>query len=215
MELNVALIRQAKNSRDCGIAGLYMILNYYGINSSISELKKEIEIDEFGTYAPQLGSYLIKHGFNVEISNLNPRLFTRQNMGNSKKDLINNFNEVLKKCKTKRDRKVMKYFIRFLSDGGKVTPKIPDKKDIISEIRNKRPITALLTTNFLLGSKPNLNSHFNVITGIDDKKIYVNDPLPDARGGKHNYPISDFLFGLYAGSNGDFDNGSLIKIKKK
>lgn len=214
MRLNVPLIRQAKDSRDCGIAAICMIFCYYGSSSSVSNLKKRIEVDEYGTYAPQLGSFLIKNGFDIEIVNLNPRLFTRQSIGNSK-DLISHFNKVLKKCKTRRDKKVIKYFIKFLNDGGKVIVKIPDKNDIMAEIKNKRPVVALLTTNFLLGNNPKLNSHFNVITGIDKNKIHVNDPLPDLRGGKHSYPIEDFFFGLYASSNGDFDNGSLIKITKK
>ncbi len=55
IKLNVPLIRQDKDSRDCGLAGLCMILNYYGIKTSISELKEEIEVDKKGTYVTQLG----------------------------------------------------------------------------------------------------------------------------------------------------------------
>ena len=215
MRLDVPLVNQVKDSRDCGIAGLCMILRYYGIKTSVQNLKKEIEVDKFGTYAPQLGSYLINKGLDVEIINLNPRLFTRKDIGIRAPQLKKHFIIMLSKCKTGRDKKVMKYFIKFLNDGGKVTPKIPDIHDLLPEIESGRPIVALLTTNFLLGSKPILNSHFNVITGIDDGKIYVNDSLPDKRGGRQLYSFSDFFFGLYASSNGDFDNGSIIKIKKK
>ncbi len=72
-----------------------------------------------------------------------------------------------------------------------------------------------MTSNFLLGTKPDSNSHFNIIIGIDDESIYVNNPLQDSRGGEQQYPINGFFFGLYANSYWDIDNGSLIKIKKK
>jgi len=70
-----------------------------------------------------------------------------------------------------------------------------------------------MTTNFIYSDKPVFNFHFNVVTGIDDNYVYVNDPLWDGRGGKNKYTITEFLYGLYASAYGDLDNASLIKIK--
>ncbi|HIH31759.1 TPA: hypothetical protein HA235_03565 [Candidatus Woesearchaeota archaeon] len=52
MKLDVPLIRQPKGSVDCGIAGLAMIMKYYGSNVSFEKLKNEISVDKIGTYAP-------------------------------------------------------------------------------------------------------------------------------------------------------------------
>ena len=73
----------------------------------------------------------------------------------------------------------------------------------------------MITSNFLLFDKPIFNFHFNLITGIDETHIYVNDPLWDYRGGKHKYLINDFMYAIYASAYGDLDNASLMKIRKK
>ena len=214
MILNVPLIRQPKDSKECGIAGLAMILSYYGLDKSFDDLKSVINVDEIGTYAPQLGSYLIKNGLYTEIITMHPKLFTFKDKGMDNKEILNHFQNLYPNLKSEQDKKVLEYFIEFLNNNGRINVKIPSKEDIIEEINNKRPICALLTSNFLLGDKPIFNFHFNVITGIDNEFIYVNDPLWDNRGGRHKYLISDFFFGLYASILGDLDNGCLIKIKR-
>ena len=76
-KLNVPIILQDKESVACGLSCLSMLLNYYGIKKSVSEIKKHIKVyDEIGTYVPQLGKYLIENGFEVEIITMNPHLFT-------------------------------------------------------------------------------------------------------------------------------------------
>jgi len=52
MILDVPLIRQPKDSVDCGIAGVSMITTYHGIDRSFDEVKKEVMTDSTGTYAP-------------------------------------------------------------------------------------------------------------------------------------------------------------------
>ncbi len=74
---------------------------------------------------------------------------------------------------------------------------------------------ALLTTWFLDQSEPAFNSHFNVITGIDDRLVYANDPLGGRDGGRMQYPVGDFFFGLFASAQGDPDNASLLIAKPR
>jgi hypothetical protein len=216
MRLDVPLIRQKKDSVDCGLAGLSMLMKYYGIDKSISELKKSIKTYEgIGTYAPQLGKYLIENGFKVEIVTMNPYLFTKKFKNKPKKELIKYFEEFYKKNKKESFKEPSRFFKEFLEAGGKLNLRIPDIDDIKKEISNKRPLGALITSNFLLYDKPSFNFHFNIITGIDNKFIYVNDSLPDKRGGKHKYKINDFMYAIYASAHGDLDNASIIKIKKQ
>jgi hypothetical protein len=215
MKLNVPVVKQERGSNYCGLAGLGMIFKYYNIPTSLKELKKDIKVYEIGTYAPQLGNYMIKKGLKIEIITMHPSLFTLKDKQHiSKSVLIKRFKKMKKKSKLEKNKITLAHFITFLQNGGKILVKIPDRKDIEKEIRNKRPIGALLTSNFLKGKDPRFNFHFNMITGIDKKYIYANDPLPDYRGGKQRYKIEDFFYGLFASAYGDLDNACLIKIRK-
>lgn len=218
MKLKVPLHKQAKESVACGLACLKMLLEYHKVKTSMKELKSKIKLYKGGAYSLQLANYLISKGFDVEIITLNPKLFTKKDE-NKKIDLIKRFSYLLHKKKGKKlkllDRIGIKHFIKFVNNQGRIKIKIPDKKDIATEIKNKRPLLALLTTSFLKGDKPVFNFHYNIITGIDKEYVYVNDPLWDKRGGKYKYRIEDFFFGLYSSNFGCVDNGCLIKIKKK
>jgi uncharacterized protein YvpB len=119
--------------------------------------------------------------------------------------------------KTEKDnfKEPLKFFKEFIEIGGKLTIKIPTVEDIKEELFNDRPLGALVTSNFLLFDKAIFNFHFNIITGIDEKYIYANDPMWDYRGGKQKYEINDFIYAIYASAYGDLDNASIMKIKKK
>lgn len=212
MKLNVPLIRQEKDTKDCGLAGLVMIFAYNGIHTSIEKLRKEIKVDETGTYAPQLGSYMISKGLEVELVTLHPSLLTLKDINRNSRYLIKRFEKLKEKSKSEQNKMVLGYFIDFLRDGGRIKVKIPNENDVRQEIEQGRPVGALLTSNFLNSSTPRFNFHFNLITGIDSKNIYVNDPWPGKRGGKQKYKLGDFFFGIYSSMYGDLDNGCLIKV---
>ncbi len=143
-----------------------------------------------------------------------PALFTLHDRHATQQQIRARLKKMLRRATSKK-KKVLQYFIEFLDTGGTITVRIPSVDDIHSEIVQKRPIAALLTSNFLAGKKPDFNFHFNVIAGLDTTQVYVNDPLPDSRGGKKKYRIADFLFGVHASSFGDIDNGCFMKIRKR
>lgn len=205
--MEVPLIHQERE-RDCGLAVLTMMLRHHGMESSVGALAEEIAVDEVGTYAPQLGFYLISKGFAVRIITLHPKLFTLKD-----KDISSE--QMKKRIQDIADSKMKGYFLDFLEKGGEITPAIPTPSHVREEILAGRPVIALLTTNFLRGKEPKLNYHYNIITGIDGTRISVNDPLTDERGGKQEYRIDDFFYGLYASIAGDLDNGCLILARKK
>jgi len=223
MKLNVPLIRQPKDSVDCGIAVVTMLLNYHGVEKTFEEVKKDITTDEVGTYAPQLGEYLTSQHFSVDIVLRNPLLFTKSEENLDKKSLVEKFNRLQHSGINTHNLKVINYFNKFLKwPQNKVTVKIPDENDIEEEINIGRPLIAFLTNaalykeNIAEKHKKDFSYTFHsvVITGLEDDKVFVNDPYAEEYGGTKEYPIEDFLFAMYSSSLGDLDNGSLIKIRK-
>lgn len=212
MILDVPLFTQKKGSVDCGHICLQMILSYHGINLSYKEIKSKIETHTIGTYTPQLGLFMHELSFKTKIITMNPSIFALKDQTASQSEIIETLKRIRKATKMK-DRKTLTYFLDYLKAGGEVLPRIPDVKTIETEIKNQRPVLALLTSNFLLGVKRDFNFHFNVITGIDKTHIYVNDPLSGPRGGKQKYKISDYLYAIHASAYGDMDNACLMTIR--
>lgn len=212
-KLNIPLIKQKKNSVECGFASLLMIFDFYGVKKSFTELRKDLEIFKIGTYAPQLGAYLCKNGFEVELVTQHPGLFTLYHRKYSQEKILTHFKKLLKSSKSDNDKIVLKYFIEFMECGGKIKVAVPNADYIKTSLKTGYPLISLLTSNFLSSKEVGFNFHFNVITGISDKYIFTNDP-GTVFGGKKKHLIEDFLFGMHASVIKDLDNGSLLKIIK-
>lgn len=218
MKLKVPLVSQPKKSVDCGIASVAMILKYYKIPISYSKLQKDIGVFSYGTYAPQLGLYLLEHGFDVQIATLHPRMFNIGHKFKTKKQFIAHLNKVGKNLTEKWDKTALKFFIKFIEAGGIIDTQIPNEKIIEKEIKAGRPIISSLTHWFLFPSKypPRFTLHFNVVSGIDKKNVYVNDPdWGKPFGGKHRHNLRHYMYAIHASAQSAIDNACLILIKKK
>src|SRR3989344_2740371 len=216
MKLNVPMIRQARNSVDCGLAMVAMISNYYGEKVTIKDLKEEIKVYKPGTYIPQLGIYFLKRGFSVELISQDPHLFTAQDRSRSQGNLERKLRRLQEEAREQNLQhryidgnaepaaRSFGYYASFLSEGGHIAVKIPSEEDIRKEIKAERPLGVALTSCFLYSSTPYLNSHANVITGIGKRDIFIQDPIWDVGGGRHGYRIQDYLYGIHA------NNGELL-----
>lgn len=113
----------------------------------------------------------------------------------------------------------------------------PKEIHIKKALNQKLPLISLLTTgvlnkrilaNFAQRKRGSFNSHFNVITGLNAQKVFVNDPEvfePSFEksekfggyelGGPQSYLLEDYLFAIYANIGQDLDNGTLIIAKPK
>lgn len=221
MKLEVPLLRQAKQSADCGPACVSMLLSYYGVKKNPKKVSEEIRsLDPYKdrmTYTPQLGSYLIDQGFKAELVTLNPFFCFYKDRG--KEVHLEKFERLYELMKDRPDphdwiKRSAKFFVDFIGRGGRVTARIPDEKDVKGEIENSRPVFAQLDSRVLYKTRAGKFYHFNIITGIDRGDIYVNDPLPYKGGGRKSYPIKDFLFAVYATASASPDNACLLKISK-
>jgi ABC-type bacteriocin/lantibiotic exporter with double-glycine peptidase domain len=202
MKLNVPLISQPKNSQDCGIASMAMILKYYTVPFEYDQIKKEIGVFKEGTYAPQLSLFLLKHGFDVSIVTLHPALLNIGHSFKNKTSLLNHLKKMAKTLMGEWNQKAIQFFIRFVQAGGTIIPEVPSEKIIKKEITAGRPVVTCLTHWFLFESNylPKCTLHFNVITGSDKKYVQVNE---------------HYLYAIHASAQSSIDNACLMLIKKK
>jgi ABC-type bacteriocin/lantibiotic exporter with double-glycine peptidase domain len=211
MLLKVPLKNQSWKSVLCGPCVMEMIYKYYGLNKTTKQICKEMKIySKIGTFTPQLGTHFIKNGLDAEIVTLNPRLVTKRYSKLSQKELLKQFIKNQKKYKNRRDKISFDFFIEFLKNGGKLKVKIPDKNEIIREIKNGRPVICSMTTKFLYNML-GLNGHFVVVSGISDNTFFVNDPLQKKI---KSYSIDEFIYGIHASAKFDLDNAAILKIRK-
>ena len=214
MMLNVPLIRQEKDTSVWVLAALSMSLQYHGRDVSIADLERDE--DAKGIDMGAIGTYLLKHDSDAELMMFHPRLFTNRDRGKSEAELLDHFQaRVGHKDNIKWDDDVLRHLIRFLDHGGRVTVRIPDEDDIREEIEAGRPLLVTTDTNFLYGKEARYYLHANVIAGIDEEYIYVNDPLWDERGGRCRHKKKEYMFGIHMATHGSFNNGSLLKVRPR
>ncbi len=226
MKLDVPLVKQPPESSECGIAAVAMLLNYHNNQKTVhgkkrqrdaitlEQLRKDIPQRKNATYMAQLGIYLLKLGFAVTIVTQNPALFTLRDRKRDQKQI----KEKLVAIQSSADKEyqfVFDFFAQFIDAGGNIELAVPNAHHIRQQIKRRQPLFALMTTNFLKGKKTRFNGHYNVITGIDSKYIYVNDPLPDYRGGKQKHLIENFIYGIHASAGRGYDNASLLIVEPK
>ncbi len=211
-KLNIPLILQNQNSVDCGLACVAMILDFYSKNKTILDIQKEISVGEDGAYLPQLGLYLVKLGFEVEIITQNPFLFTVLHRNFDQQEILRHFKSLLNITKNKDNIKALHYFIDFIEAGGRVVVKIPTFEDIKSSLENNFPVVASYTSVFLKSKeKPFFNFHNSVVKGFDKENIIINNPAV----GEEEYLIDDFMFAIHSSNYRCMDNGGLLIVKKR
>jgi hypothetical protein len=53
-----------------------------------------------------------------------------------------------------------------------------------------------------------------VVTGYDEKNVFVNNPGPKSKK-KTKYPIHQFLYAVHTSTTADIDNGTLLVVSKR
>ncbi len=214
--LDVPLFTQDKDSMDCVIASVRMILKYYGVDKTVDDIKRDVYVDpKEGVIMPQVGSYFLDNGFDAEIITMNPMIIARKSRDKTQTELMEHFRQIAPTAETAIGKKAIEYFVEFMEKGGIVTIRIPSIKDITDEIMNERPLIAFVTTGFLWNDKPDFNFHANVVVGIGDGFVKVNDPKWDLSGGRHTYPVDEFMYMIHSTAHGGEDAASIMLLKKR
>ncbi len=216
MKLLVPVVLQPPRSSDCGVACIAMLLEYYKISYSYAKLRTELSVYRWGTTMPQLGIWLLKNGFAVEIVTMHPSLFYLTSRFPSSEAVLKHLRSLRRGIRPRLNAIALEHLISFVKLGGVLTPRVPGYGDMRVELAAKRPLVSLLTHWFLQqdSSKPHFTFHFNVVTGLDAKRVFVNDPDWGSPGGSHAYGQTEYLYAMYASAYGALDNASLMKVRK-
>jgi hypothetical protein len=163
-----------------------------------------------GTSIYDNANALLDEELKVTLITANPTVFHKemQDKLKTKQALFKRLAEFQKKKPKKR--KQIKLFKQFVNKGGAFRIEIPSLSHIKKAIDQKRPVLALLYGR-ALGSKEG-GFHFVVVSGYKKDAVYINNPLPKARGGWFSAP--DFIYALHASTCFDMDNGSLLIVGK-
>lgn len=216
-KLKVQRKLQAVNSLDCGPVSVQMVLDYFRIQRTVKELKKDLYYSDLGTYLYDNGLLFLKEGLKVTLVTANPLLFSGIERKQLKtKRAVREHLENIVKNKTKAFQEYkhgIALFIKFLDAGGDVSIEIPEFK----HIREAIDANTLVMPNFHMNASGiikdrDLGFHTFVITGYDEDYIYFKDPYPKTN--KTKILIKDFMFAVHAASCVDIDNGSFLLIRK-
>jgi ABC-type bacteriocin/lantibiotic exporter with double-glycine peptidase domain len=188
-----------------------MALEYFGNKQDLSELKKKLNYNKVGTSAYDNGSLLLDAGLKVTAVTAHPMLFPPDIAKGIKnnEDLLKIIREKAKKVP--RYKAGLKSLETFLRKGGKMQIAIPTEKHIFKAVDSNKLVIALFYGR-AVGSNEG-GFHFVIITGYDEKNIYVNNPLPQSKQNA-KYPIDQFLYALHTSTTTDIDNGTLLIISK-
>ncbi|MFH1064015.1 MAG: C39 family peptidase [Candidatus Woesearchaeota archaeon] len=213
--LDVPELRQPIYSPQCGPTCMAMVMQYHGVDTTRKEIVDNIHMLDTGIYPQQVGTYMMKRGFDVEFVLCNPHIFTLRDNDRSIESLIKKFERRLSSDKyAYKDAVSLMKYLDFCYAGGIINVKIPDYSDLESEIIGGRPVIANVTTRFHKAKHPRFNHHYVVVTGVDGKNVYVNDPSwHKVRGGKQKYTIDEFLFAIHATTEYCMSSGGILKIK--
>ena len=210
-KLEVPLRLQSENSQDCGPVCVQIVLEYFGIQTSLESLISKLTYVESGTSAYDNGSLLLSVGLKVKAITAQPLLFSPNTIHSfkGKDDYIQA--AAKRSSKVPADKPILDTLVTYLEQGGEMQLQIPSFEHIKEAIDAGNLIIALLYGN-ALGSNEG-GFHFCVVNGYDEEKVFITNPLPTSKR-QDWFPVADFLFAVHSSTTKDVDNGTLLVISK-
>jgi len=209
-KINIKVFFQKNKSQDCGPVSTQMVLNHFGKEKRLEEIKTNMTYVPGGTYIYDNGLVVLGADLTAELVTANPLLFKQEERVSLKKeqDILKHLSSMKRKKNSKKS--AITLFQNFIKEGGKVKIEIPGIDHVVRAIDSNRLIIALLYGG-ALGRREG-GFHFVVITGYKKGFVYINNPGKRTRQGW--FPEEDFLYALHASTCVDVDNGSLLIVGK-
>lgn len=229
-KLDVSVSKQP-DDESCGITCLQAIYNYYDHALPIEQLKREIEHWQTGgTVGVNLARHALASGFAAEMYTYNIKIFDPTWKALAPADLERKLKLRQRKIRSKKQKKVIGFYLDFLRKGGKL--RFDDlNEDLLDRLfAHHKPIICGLSATYLYQNmretSDNIENdivgqpvgHFVVVSGWDPKKrtVVINDPLrknPIAETGTYFLPFTKFSNAVMLGIL-TYDENLLVISKK-
>jgi len=194
---------QPKNSISCGPYCLKMLLHFYKNKASIRDIFKEVPLYKAqGTYIGDAAYFLLKNNVPCSVITFGTCYYTPAEFKMGQTKLLASFQRRLKtKLKLPQKRR-LKSLVRFIKAGGKITLKVPQKKDITAALKKGHPVMAALDCKALYGKGTGAEPHWAVITDYKNNKFQIHDPHWNIKGKRKWYNSDKIMFAIHTDSCG-------------
>ncbi len=216
MKLEVPHFRQGKNA--CGPASLRMVLSYYGVDHSESEIirglgglvyegKPELQ----GSLCVDNALYARRCGFEVSCYTYNMKVLPSKLKGKSTDELKPALEDLLMKDNNKNSRLLTTY-LQMIDEGVDLQVRMPSFDTVRNFIDQKVPVILSINPRILYENKVHWRAgHFIVITGYEGTNFYFN--CSDSKESSKEVEEEKLFFSL---ANNALDgSGYLIAIRPR
>jgi len=225
----VPLVKQGL--QECTQASVTQLLNYYGINKTIEEVKKEVPVyvspegKPVGTSLGHMGCYLLQQGFQTTFHIVDVEIFDRSWKELTSEQLVQKLQERKQFIRHSRYEQeafdlIFDGYISFLRSGGKIELPIIDEAYLVKQLE-QAPFLAVVSYNFLHSDskyrydnehninvrddiKGNPTTHAIIVSGYEEGKFSIVDP-DEENGGKKTISASQLIGAIYLAET-DFDS---------
>lgn len=224
----IPLIKQAL--QECAQTSAVQLLNYYGINKTLNEVRKEVPVYikdgvPLGSSVGHIATYLLQQGFEATMHIVELEIFDQTWRAATSDELIELLNNRKKFAKHHRyDTETMEVifdgYVSFLTHGGKIVFPVIDEQYLVKLLK-EGPIYGVLSWNFLnAAAKVRFDkekndsekdaieghpaTHALIISGYRDGKFLLTDP--DYMYGGERWVESGLLVGSIYLAQTDFDS---------
>lgn len=213
--LAVRRYTQKVQSADCGPTVARMILEYFGVRTTVAKLTKKLRYGNFGTYISDNGLLFLENRLAATLVTANTILFDYQDRKilKTKPRVLAYLKKLLKgNLKTMHPFKGgIRIMVEFLERGGNIKIEIPSLHHIREAIDRGDLVMALVVPNAF--SAHGSFHHFVAVNGYDKNHVYITDPWPKSKVTK--IKIEDFMYGVHASTVGDLDTGALLIVGRR
>lgn len=211
---SVPIHLQADGSTDCGPVSSTMILDFFGITSDKEKIISEVPTCEpSGTTAFDNANVLRKYGLDVEMVLAQPLLFegsfirSNPSVASIKKQIADR----LAAEDSLGKKQIIKSLVSYLEGGGKLTLAKPTES-VIRQALDGGKLVWVSMHCAVLGENEG-GYHTVVVGGYREDEFLVFNPWP--RSKKQSWEkAEDVVFGIYAATLFDYDNGTILLVGK-
>ena len=214
-------------SSNCVQASVAMLLSYYGLSLTIGQIQSKIPVrfdsqgKPYGTLLMDIAAWIKSLGFEATLDSFDCEIIDRSWKNISTNEILGK----LQKLKGSNNQTVVSFdirnimidsYINMLGSGVKFNISRLSE-DYLRDLIKKGPFLSIVSYNYIYDAprdKYNAETkkyepddiegktinHAVVVTGIDEEKVYINDP-DETRGGQNSFLVDHFITSIAVAEN--------------